>query len=149
MAYKLAEALEAEALLLGRVTYEGFAAAWPEREDPRGFADRMNRMPKFVASSTLEEVAWENSTLIQGDAPVGVAALKEQMDGPLPVAGSRTLVHTLLAHGLADTQRFDSDVVVIPTGRSPDPRQPVCPAQRLGDRRAEIFRDLVGQAQPG
>ncbi len=63
---KLDEILEADALLLGRVTYEGFAEAWPSRTDEQGFADRMNSLPKFVASTTLEEPAWQNSTVLEG-----------------------------------------------------------------------------------
>jgi dihydrofolate reductase len=68
-AYKLDETLEAEALLLGRVTYEGFAAAWPGRTDEAGFADKMNEMPKYVVSSTLDEVNWNNSTLLRVTSP--------------------------------------------------------------------------------
>ena len=64
--YKLDEVLAAEALLLGRVTYEGFAAAWPSRADEAGFADKMNSMPKYVVSSTLDDLEWQNSTLVRG-----------------------------------------------------------------------------------
>lgn len=81
-------------------------------------------MPKFVASSTLTEVAWENSTLIEGDVPAGVAVLKEQMQGPLLVAGSRTLVHTLLAHSLVDELRLMVFPVVLGSGRRWFPETP-------------------------
>ena len=67
--YKLDEVLAADALLLGRVTYEGFAAAWPSRKDKAGFAEKMNSMPKYVVSSTLDELAWNNSSLLRGDVP--------------------------------------------------------------------------------
>ena len=66
-AYKLKEILDAEAHLLGRVTYESFAGAWPQRDDPEGFAAKMNAMPKYVVSSTLDTLEWNNSTLLQGD----------------------------------------------------------------------------------
>ncbi|MGN6217229.1 MAG: dihydrofolate reductase family protein, partial [Solirubrobacterales bacterium] len=65
--FKLDELIEAEAQLLGRVTYEGFAAAWPKMEDEAGFAEKMNTMPKYVVSSTLERADWQNSTILSGD----------------------------------------------------------------------------------
>src|SRR5918992_4369415 len=88
--FKMNEVFDAEAQLLGRVTYEGFAAAWPRRSGE--FADRMNSMPKYVASTTLNELEWENSTLLEGDVPDAVAKLKQQDGGDILVAGSRTLV---------------------------------------------------------
>ena len=84
--YKIDEVLEAEALLLGRVTYEGFAEAWPPRDGP--IADKMNAMPKYVASTTLTELGWNNSTLLEGDVPTAVAELKQGDGGPILVAGS-------------------------------------------------------------
>src|SRR5215211_222620 len=84
--YKLDEVLEAEALLLGRVTYEGFAQAWAPREGP--FADKMNAMPKHVASTTLTVLDWNNSTLLAGDVPTAVAELKQGDGGPILVLGS-------------------------------------------------------------
>ena len=101
--YKLEEVLESDALLLGRVTYEGFSAAWPERGGE--FADKMNEMPKFVVSSTLNELQWNNSTLIEGDVAEEVAKLKREDGGPILVAGSCTLVHTLVEHDLVDEYR--------------------------------------------
>src|SRR2546430_1165531 len=79
--FKLDETLDAEALLLGRVTYEGFAAAWPSREGE--FADKFNSMPKYVVSSTLEEAKWNNSTVIKGDVADEVAKLKRELDGDI------------------------------------------------------------------
>jgi dihydrofolate reductase len=89
--YKLDEVLAAEALLLGRVTYEGFAAAWPSRSGD--FADKMNGMPKYVISATLvEPLEWNNSTLLAGDTAEEVSQLKQGDGGAILVAGSRTLV---------------------------------------------------------
>jgi dihydrofolate reductase len=113
--YKLDEVLEAEALLLGRVTYEGFSAAWPQRRGE--FADKMNAMPKYVASRTLQDVEWSNSTLLQGDAGEAVAELRGQEGGPILVAGSRTLVHTLMEHGLVDEYRLMIFPVLVGGGR--------------------------------
>ncbi|MFN8026636.1 MAG: dihydrofolate reductase family protein [Acidimicrobiia bacterium] len=113
MAYKLAETLEAESMLLGRVTYEGFAAAWPSMEGV--FADKMNSMPKHVASTTLREAEW-NATVIDGDVPAAVAALKASDGGPILVAGSGTLVHTLLRNGLVDELRLMEFPVSIGAG---------------------------------
>src|SRR5689334_11409459 len=91
MKFKLDETLAAGALLLGRVTYEGFAAAWPGREDDAGFADKMNSMPKYVVSSSLESADWNNSHIVRGDVAAEVAKLKEGDGGDILVAGSRTL----------------------------------------------------------
>ncbi len=102
-AYKLEETREAESLLLGRVTYEGFSAAWPGRDGE--FADRMNSMPKHVATTTLHELSW-NATPLSGDIPAAVTELKKGNGGPILVAGSSTLVRTLLAHGLIDELRL-------------------------------------------
>jgi len=112
--YKLDEVLEAEALLLGRVTYEGFAEAWPPREGP--FADKMNAMPKHVASTTLTELGWNNSTLVEGDASAAVAALKRGDGGPILVAGSGTLAHTLIEHDLVDDFRLMVFPVILGSG---------------------------------
>jgi dihydrofolate reductase len=117
MKFKLDETLEADALLLGRVTYEGFAAAWPGRTDDAGFADKMNAMPKYVVSSTLKDPEWENTTVLEGDVPESVAALKEQDGGDLLVAGSRTLVHSLIEHGLIDELRLMVFPVILGSGR--------------------------------
>src|SRR5438045_2808268 len=91
MAFKFKEILEADAHLIGRVTYESFAGAWPYRTGE--FADRMNAMPKYVVTTTLDQLEWNNSTPIKGDVAQKVAKLKGQDGGPILVAGSRTLVH--------------------------------------------------------
>jgi len=80
--YKLDELMDAEAMLLGRVTYEGFAQAWPGRDDEQGFAKRMNSMPKYVVSATIENPSWENTTVLRGDAASEVVELK-RIEGTL------------------------------------------------------------------
>src|SRR4029077_7399985 len=91
--FKLDEAFASEALLLGRVTYEGFAAAWPSREGE--FADKFNTMPKYVVSSTLEEPEWNNTTVLEGDVVEEVSKLKQDQDGDIVVHGSARLVQAL------------------------------------------------------
>src|SRR5262249_19312541 len=98
--FKLDETMESEALLLGRVTYEGFAAAWPSREGE--FADKFNNMPKYVVSSTLDSPSWNNSTVLRGDPAVEATTLKAEVDGNIVVHGSGQLVRTLLEHNLVD-----------------------------------------------
>ena len=115
--FKLDETLEAEALLLGRVTYEGFAAAWPGMEDPVGFADKMNSMPKYVVSSTLENPAWNNSTVLEGDVAESVGKLKQEIDGVILVGGSAQLAQALLEHDLVDELRLMVFPVVLGTGK--------------------------------
>jgi dihydrofolate reductase len=117
MRFKLEETLGHEALLLGRVTYDGFAAAWPLATDEVGFAEKMNSMPKYVVSSTLEQLAWNNSTLIAGDVPAEIARLKAQPGGDILVAGSASLVALLLAHGLADEYRLMVFPIVLGAGK--------------------------------
>jgi dihydrofolate reductase len=102
-AYKLKETLEAESLLLGRATYEGFSAAWPQRDGE--FADKMNAMPKDVVTSTLTDLGW-NARALRGDVPQAVGEMKEGDGGPILVAGSATLVRTLVAHRLIDELRL-------------------------------------------
>ena len=114
--YKLDETLEAEALLVGRVTWEGFAAAWPSRSGD--FADKMNEMPKYVVSSTLTEpLEWSNSTVLTGDTAEEVARLKQGEGGNLLVVGSRTLVQSLIEHDLVDEYRLMVFPVVLGSGR--------------------------------
>ena len=103
-AYKEQEVFDAESLLLGRVTYESFAGAWPTYEGR--MADRMNSMPKHVVSSTLRDLEWNGATVLQGDPMEAVAALKAGDGGPIMVNGSATLVHGLLDHGLVDELRL-------------------------------------------
>jgi dihydrofolate reductase len=115
--FKLDELLEAEAQLLGRVTYEGFAAAWPKMEDEAGFATKMNEMPKYVVSSSLERADWQNTTILSGDPAQSVAALKEEVDGVILIAGSATLVKSLLENGLVDELRLMVFPVLLGEGK--------------------------------
>jgi dihydrofolate reductase len=116
-AYKLDELMDAEAMLLGRVTYEGFAQAWPGRDDEQGFARRMNGMPKYVVSSTIENPSWENTTVLRGDAAAEVAELKRTVDGNILVAGSTSLVHALHDAGLVDEYRLMIYPAVLGSGK--------------------------------
>ena len=115
--FKLDETLASEALLLGRVTYEGFAAAWPSRADEAGFADKFNSMPKYVVSSTLEDPQWNNSTVLKGDIVEEVAKLKQEQDGDIVVHGSPQLVQTLIEHDLVDEYRLMVFPVVLGSGK--------------------------------
>jgi dihydrofolate reductase len=115
--FKLDELAEAEAQLLGRVTYEGFAAAWPEREDEAGFAKKMNEMPKYVVSSTLERPEWQNTTVLGGDVAGAVARLRDEVDGIVLVAGSATLVGALVEHDLVDELRLMLFPVLLGEGK--------------------------------
>ena len=113
--FKLDEAFASEALLLGRVTYEGFAAAWPSREGE--FADKFNTMPKYVVSSTLVEPEWNNSIVLNGDLVAEVAKLKQQHDRDIVVHGSARLVQSLIEHDLVDELRLMVYPVVLGSGR--------------------------------
>jgi len=113
--FKLDETLEAETQLLGRVTYDGFAAAWPSRTGE--FADKMNKGPKYVVSSTLDDPQWENTTVIKGDVAEEVSSLKQQPGGTILVHGSPRLVRTLLDHGLVDELRLMVFPVVLGKGK--------------------------------
>lgn len=115
--FKLDEVFEAEAQLLGRRTYEGFAAAWPERNDEFGFAERMNTMPKYVFSSTLGTADWDNSTILSGDLATEIAELKEEIDGVILVAGSNQLVQGLIEHDLVDELRLMVFPVLLGSGK--------------------------------
>jgi dihydrofolate reductase len=113
--FKLDEAFSSEALLLGRVTYEGFAEAWPSREGE--FADKFNTMPKYVVSSTLGEPEWNNSTVLRGDVVEEVAKLRQEQDGHIVVHGSGRLVQTLVEHDLVDEFRLMVFPVVLGSGK--------------------------------
>ncbi len=113
--FKLDETLESEALLLGRVTYEGFAAAWPSREGE--FADKFNSMPKYVVSSTLKEPEWNNSTVLKGDVVDEVTKLKKELDGAIYVHGSCQLAQTLIEKDFVDELHLMVFPVVLGTGR--------------------------------
>jgi len=103
--------------LLGRVTYQGFAAAWPSRTDESGFADRMNSLPKFVVSTTLKEVEWNNSNLIKENVAEEVSRLKQQPGQNILIYGSGALVHTLAQHDLIDEYRLLVYPVVLGSGK--------------------------------
>jgi dihydrofolate reductase len=113
--FKLDETMETDALLLGRVTYEGFAEAWPSRSGE--FADKFNSMPKYVVSTTMDEAEWSNSTVLKGDVDEAVAKLKEEADGTIAVHGSCRLVQTLLEHDLVDELRLMVFPVVLGKGK--------------------------------
>jgi dihydrofolate reductase len=114
--FKLDETRGSEALLLGRVTYEGFAEAWPSRDGE--FADKLNSMPKYVVSSTLTAPEWTNSTVLQGDDLVeAVSKLKQDADGDVVVHGSAQLVQTLIEHDLVDELRLMVYPVILGTGK--------------------------------
>ena len=99
--FKLDETMRADALLLGRRTYDSFAGAWPEREGP--FADKFNEMPKYVVSSTLKDPDWNNTTVLDGDDVVAeVSKVKDEVDGEIQLPGSAQLVHELFANDLVD-----------------------------------------------
>lgn len=117
--FKFDELAAADALLLGRVTYEGFAAAWPQMEEQTGeYGAWMNGYPKYVASTTLEgPLEWNNSTLIDGDVAEEVSQLKQQSGKDILVFGSATLVNTLIQHDLVDEYRIMIFPIVVGTGR--------------------------------
>jgi dihydrofolate reductase len=114
--FKLDELMESDALLLGRITYEGFAEAWPSREGD--FADKFNRMPKYVVSESMDEAGWENSTVIGGgDLAAAVAKIKADHDRDVIVPGSATLSRALLDQGLVDELRLMVFPVVLGSGK--------------------------------
>jgi dihydrofolate reductase len=117
MKYKLDETMDHEAMLLGRITYEGFAKAWPGMTDDVGFADKMNSMPKYVVSKTLKQADWNNSTILNGDLAQEVRALKEQDGGDILVAGSASLVRGLTDLGLVDEYRLMTFPIALGEGK--------------------------------
>ena len=117
--FKFEELAEADALLLGRVTYEGFAAAWPGMAEQTGeYGAWMNGYPKYVASETLREpLEWNNSTLIEGDLAQGVSELKQQPGGDILIFGSAGLVNALMRLGLIDEYRLMVFPIVVGSGK--------------------------------
>ena len=158
--FKLDETLETDALLLGRITWQGFADAWPQREGE--FADKFNQMPKYVVSSTLENPAWSNTTVLSGDVAEQVSKLKQEQDGIIAVHGSPSLAQD--ADRERSRRRAAPDGV---PGRARDGQAPVrrhlrqeaLAADRLADRRRRRDdRDLsagrrvgagLGRCHPG
>jgi dihydrofolate reductase len=114
-AFKLEETMATDALLLGRVTYEGFAEAWPSREGE--FADKFNTMPKYVVSSTLKQADWNNSTVLDGDVVDEVSKLKADTQGEIVVHGSVQLAQTLFEHDLVEELRLMLFPVVLGQGK--------------------------------
>jgi dihydrofolate reductase len=104
--FKHDETFSSDALLLGRVTYEGFAASWPGRKDPEGFADRFNSIPKHVATRTLRKLEWNNSHLLKGDIAAEVSKLKQQTGKDIVIHGSPGLIRSLMPHHLIDEYRL-------------------------------------------
>ncbi len=127
--FKLDELFASEALLLGRVTYQGFAEAWPSMTDEAGFADKMNNMDKFVISSTLtdDEATWDHTTVLRGDVTAEVVELKARPGGDILVEGSGELVHALIEHGLVDELRLMIFPIVLGRGKRlfPEVDEPV------------------------
>jgi dihydrofolate reductase len=113
--FKLDETMSSEALLLGRVTYEGFASSWPSREGE--FADKFNTMPKYVVSSTLKNPDWNNTTVLKGDVAEEVAKLRQEQDGEIVIHGSPRLVQALLDRNLVDELRLMVFPVVLGSGK--------------------------------
>ena len=113
--FKIKETSDSEALLLGRVTYEGFAKAWPSREGE--FADKFNRMPKYVISSTLKKADWNNSRILSGDVTEEITKLKKKLKGNIVVHGSAQLVQALVANDLIDELRLMVFPVILGSGK--------------------------------
>lgn len=104
--FKHEELMAAKAMIYGRVTYDGFAAVWPTVNDPEGFAERMNALPKHVASRTLKSTDWNNSSLIEGDLVEAAHTIRAETDGDVLIYGSASIVHQLMPHGLVDELRL-------------------------------------------
>lgn len=103
--FKMDELTAADAQVLGRVTYQGFAAAWPNMGGDE-FGDKMNSMPKYVVSTTLRQADWENSTIVSGNLAQEIPAIKQRYDGDILIAGSASLAQSLTALGLVDEYRL-------------------------------------------
>jgi dihydrofolate reductase len=115
--FKFDELMASDAQLLGRVTYEGFAKAWPTMEGTGEFGEKMNAMPKYVVSSTLTAAEWTNTTILRGEVAAEVSELKRQIDGVILVAGSAQLVQALIAAGLVDELRLMVFPIVLGSGK--------------------------------
>ena len=113
--FKVDETMSSAALLLGRRTYDGFAAAWPERDGE--FADKFNTMPKYVVSSTLRDPEWTNSTVLSGDLVTEITKLRDEQDGDIVVHGSAQLVQSLIDNDLVDELRLMVFPLVLGAGK--------------------------------
>jgi dihydrofolate reductase len=117
MQFKLDELFASDALLLGRITYEGFAKAWPTMTEAGEFGERMNALPKFVVSRTLQTLEWNNSHLLPGDVAEAVTYLKQQPGQDILLAGSAQLLRTLMQHDLVDEYRLMVHPLVLGSGK--------------------------------
>jgi len=115
--YKYDELFASDALLLGRVTYQGFAAAWPTMKETGEFGERMNSLPKYVVSTTLEKAEWNNSTIIKANVVEEVSKLKAMPGQDILIGGSGDLVHSLMQHTLIDEYRLMVHPVVLGIGK--------------------------------
>jgi dihydrofolate reductase len=115
--FKFEELVQSDAQLLGRITYDGFAQAWPTMEGTGEFGEKMNGMPKFVVSSTLRDPAWNNTSVLTGHLAADVGALKERFDGDILVAGSAQLARALFAHDLVDELHLVVYPVILGAGK--------------------------------
>jgi dihydrofolate reductase len=146
----LDEALGAEALLLGRRSYEWFAARWPSRSGE--LADRLNSLPKYVVSSTLEDPAWNNSTVLKGDPVDEVSKLKQELNGEILVPASFQLLRTLMEHDLVDELRLKIFPIVLGAGKRlfgelPDKKAVrLVDAKTLGDGVALLTYETIRDA---
>jgi dihydrofolate reductase len=146
----LAEALRAEAWLLGRRSYEFFGVRWQPRSGE--LADRLNSMPKYVVSSTLEDPTWNNSTVLKGDVVTEVSKLKQELDGEIVVPASYQLGRTLIEHDLIDELRLVVFPVVLGAGErlfgEPSDRKPMrlIDTKAIGDGLAFLTYELVREA---
>jgi dihydrofolate reductase len=121
--FKLDELNAAKALIFGRLTYDGFAAVWPTVKDEAGFAERMNALPKYVASRTLREATWTPTTLLSYDLVAEAKALKNRYEGDILIYGSASIVHALAPHGLIDEYRLMVYPTVLGKGKRLFPAQ--------------------------
>jgi dihydrofolate reductase len=117
MKFKLQELFDHDAQLLGRVTYEGFAKAWPDMEDDAGFADKMNSMKKYVVSSTLTDPTWNNTEVLGPDLKAEIQRIKREAPGDILVAGSARLVQGLLALDEVDELRLMTFPIILGSGK--------------------------------
>ncbi len=140
--FKLDELMAAEAMLLGRTTYDGFAAAWPDMHDEQGFADRMNTMPKYVVSSTLQNPTWTNTTVLSGDPVEELRALRQRLDGDILVGGSASVAQLAQRHGLVDEYRLMVYPILLGSGTRLFLDEDLDPAQQLevvsSDREGDV-----------